>query len=365
MLDCEKILCFNAMAFLEIKKVAIKGVSACVPNRVISNRDYPYLNSEEIEKYISTIGVEERHCATQDGSLCTSDLCCKAADKLINDLNWDRDEIQLLIFVSHTADYKLPSTACILQDRLMLPTSTMAFDSPLGCSGFVYGLGMAASIMQTGYIKKGLLLVGNTQSFYAAPKDQGTALLFADAGCAVALEFDEDAENMEFNFYTNGAGKNAVIIPDGGCRNPFTSESLVEYSDENGVKRTRLHERMDGLEVFQFASRNVPKSISGLLSEFDIPQETIDYLLLHQANKFLCEKIRKKLKFSPEQTPYNIDRYGNTSGASIPLLMVTELRKQLQTQKLKFLASGFGVGLSLGSCVFSTNHIVCPELMSL
>lgn len=353
------------MAYIKVDNVAIRGISACVPERVIRNEDYPYLSKEEIEKYISTIGVSERHCAEQDGAICTSDLCYKAADRLLNDLGWNRDEVQLLIFVSHTADYKLPSTACILQHRLGLPVSTMAFDSPLGCSGFVYGLGMASSILQSGGIKKGLLLVGNTQSFYAAPKDQGTALLFADAGTAIALEFDETAAVMQFDFFTNGAGKDALIVPDGGCRNPFTTKSLEEYTDEAGVVRTRLHEKMDGLEVFQFASRNVPRSINGLVDHFGINTSDINYLLLHQANKFLCEKIRKKLKFSEEKTPYNIDRFGNTSGATIPLLMVTELRNQLETETLKFLACGFGVGLSLGSVCFSTSKIVCPELMTL
>lgn len=353
------------MAYIKINNISIKGISACVPERVVKNRDYPYMSQEEIEKYISAIGVEERHCAVPDGTICTSDLCYKSAEKLIEELKWDKNDIQLLVFVSHTADYKLPSTACILQDRLGLPTSTMAFDSPLGCSGFVYGLGMAASIMQSGYIKKGLLLVGNTQSFYAAPKDQGTSLLFADAGCAIALEYDSAAAPMYFDFYTNGTGKDALIVPDGGCRNPFNEHSLDEYTDESGVVRTRLHEKMDGLEVFQFASRNVPKSISRLLAEFDISKDSIDYLLLHQANKFLCEKIRKKLKFTLEQTPYNIDRYGNTSGATIPLLMVTELRHQLETEKISLAASGFGVGLSLGSSVFNTNKIVCPELLTL
>ena len=353
------------MAYLKINNVNIKGIGACVPERVVKNRDYPYMTQEEIEKYIAAIGVEERHCAIPDGTICTSDLCFRSADKLINELGWKREEIQLLVFVSHTADYKLPSTACILQDRLGLPISTMAFDSPLGCSGFVYGLGITASIMQSGYIKKGLLLVGNTQSFYAAPKDQGTSLLFADAGCAIALEYDPTADDMYFDFYTNGAGKEALIVPDGGCRNPFNVHSLDEFTDESGVTRTRLHEKMDGLEVFQFASRNVPKSMNGLFTEFDISSGNIDYLLLHQANKFLCEKIRKKLKFTPEQTPYNIDRYGNTSGATIPLLMATELRRQLETQKICFAASGFGVGLSLGSCVFTTDKIICPELLTL
>lgn len=353
------------MAYIKINNVAIKGISACVPERIVSNIDYPYLSKEEIEKYISAIGVRERHCALQDGSVCTSDLCYKAADKLISDLNWDRKEIQLLIFVSHTADYKLPSTSCILQDRLGLPTSTMAFDSPLGCSGFVYGLGVATSIMQTGCIKKGLLLVGNTQSFYAAPKDQGTALLFADAGTAIALEYDVNASSMEFDFFTNGGGKDALIVPDGGCRNPFNSHSLEEYSDENGVVRNRLHEKMDGLEVYKFASKNVPKSINGLMETFSISKEDIDFLLLHQANKLLCEKIRKRLGFTELQTPYNIDRFGNSSGASIPLLLVTEIRDKLQDSNLTYIASGFGVGLSLGSVKFSTHKIVCPPLMTL
>ncbi|MDE6005935.1 MAG: ketoacyl-ACP synthase III [Muribaculaceae bacterium] len=353
------------MAYIQINNVAIRGIAGCVPERVVSNEDYPYLTPEEIGKYIATIGVRERHCAIPDGSICTSDLCYKSAEKLIEDLGWKNDDIQLLVFVSHTADYKLPSTACILQERLGLPTSTMAFDSPLGCSGFVYGLGMTASIMQTGYITRGLLLVGNTQSFYAAPKDQGTALLFADAGCAIALEFSREADPMQFDFFTNGAGKDALIVPDGGCRNPFTEGSLLEYTDEDGTVRTRLHEKMDGLEVFQFASRNVPRSVAGLMDKFGIDHEGVDYLLLHQANKFLCEKIRKRLRFSEDQTPYNIDRFGNTSGATIPLLMVTELGDRLREEKLSFLASGFGVGLSLGSVHFSTDSIVCPPLMYL
>ena len=353
------------MAYFQINNVSIKGISACVPERVVRNADYAYLSQEEIEKYIATIGVKERHCAIPDGSICTSDLCYEAAYTLINDLHWNREEIQLLIFISHTADYKLPSTACILQDRLHLPTSTMAFDSPLGCSGFVYGLGIASSIMQAGAVKKGLLLVGNTQSFYAAPKDQGTALLFADAGTAIALEYDEVATPLMFDFYTNGAGKDALIIPDGGCRHPFNIHSMDEYSDENGIVRTRLHESMDGLEVFQFASKNVPASIKGLMETFELKEGTTDYLLLHQANKFLCEKIRKRLKFPEEKVVYNIDRFGNTSGASIPLLMVTELRDKLKTEKLDFIASGFGVGLSLGSVSFKTDKIICPELLTL
>lgn len=196
------------MAFIQIRNVEIKGISACVPQRIERNRDYPYLSAEEIEKYISTIGVEERHCAIHDGTICTSDLCCKAAERLIADLEWDSSEIELLVFISHTADYKLPSTACILQDRLGLSKQCMAFDSPLGCSGFVYGLGMVSSIIQTGMIKKALLLVGNTQSFYASPEDQSTALLFGDGGAAIALEYNADFKNtIDFHYMSDGSGK--------------------------------------------------------------------------------------------------------------------------------------------------------------
>ena len=354
------------MAFLQISHVEIKGISACVPKRIERNRDYPYLSAEEIEKYIATIGVEQRHCAIHDGSICTSDLCFESAEKLLNELQWNRDEVGLLVFISHTADYKLPSTACILQDRLGLSKQCMAFDSPLGCSGFVYGLGIASSILQTGMIKKALLLVGNTQSFYASPEDQSTALLFGDGGSAIALEYNPDYDRtMDFHFYSDGSGRDALIVPDGGCRNPFTIDSMRIEPCEEGHRRNRLHEKMDGLEVFTFATRNVPKSLNMLLDQFSINPSDIDYLLLHQANRFLCEKIRKRMQFEGEKFPYNIDKFGNTSGTSIPLLMVTNLTSDLKTKSLRHLATGFGVGLSIGSVCFSTHHIICPELLYL
>lgn len=354
------------MAFIQLNHIQIKGISACVPERIEKNREYLYLSQEEIEKYIDMTGVVERHCAIHNGSLCTSDLCYESAKKLLEELAWKRDEVELLVFVSHTADYKLPSTSCILQDRLGLSKECMTFDSPLGCSGFVYGLGMAGSLMQTGMIKKALLLVGNTQSFYASPEDQSTALLFGDGGSAIALEYNPTYEStMDFHYMSDGSGKDALIVPDGGCRHPFTLDSLKMLDMPDGYRRSRLHEKMDGLEVFSFATTRVPKSLNSLISRFDIDVNGIDFLLLHQANKFLCEKIRKRMKFPPEKVPYNIDKYGNTSGASIPLLMVTNLRDRLRTGCLSFLATGFGVGLSLGSVRFCTDNIVCPELLYL
>lgn len=353
------------MANLKIENIEIKGVASCVPKRIEKNEDYPYLSKEDIEKYICATGIKERHCALHDGSICTSDLCKEAAEKLISDLDWEKESIELVIFVSHTADYKLPSTACILQERLGLPKSCIAFDVPLGCSGYVYGLSIVGSFMQTGQIKRALLLVGNTQSFYAAPKDQSTALLFGDAGTATCLEYNEKATPIYFDIGTDGSGKDFLIVPDGGCRHPFSEKSLKEEITPDGKIKNRVTEVMDGTEVFMFATRSVPTSLKSVMKTAEKGEEEIDYLLLHQANRMICEKIRKKLKFPEIKTPYNIDRFGNTSGATIPLLMVTELRKELQTNRLTMLATGFGVGLSWGSVLFTIDRIKCPELLYL
>ncbi len=352
------------MAFLEINNVSMRGVSACVQRRVEYNKDFSGLSEDQLKKYIDTVGVEKRHCTVHDGTVCTSDLCLTAAVKLIGELGWEKGEIQLLIFVSHTQDYKLPSTACILQDRLGLPKECMAFDVPLGCSGFVYGLGIASGIVSQGCIRKALLLVGNTQSVYASPEDKSTALLFGDAGSAIALEYDGNAAaGFRFHYQTDGSGYESLIVPDGGCRNPFNEHSSEMEEFDEGIRRSRLHEKMDGSAVFSFAFFSVPKSIKALVREYNIDTEKVDYLLLHQANRFMCDGIRKKLKFPEERVPYNIRNFGNTSGASIPLLMVTELREQMQTKHLSYLACGFGVGLSLGSVYFETDKIVCPEII--
>lgn len=351
---------------MEIRNVQIKGVAAAVPERKEYNKDFPKLSESQLEQYIKTVGVIERRCAVHDGSLCTSDLCYAAAEKLLSELGWSRDEIGLLVFVSHTQDYKLPSTACILQNRLGLGKETMAFDVPLGCSGFVYGLGIAGSILSQGFIKKALLLVGNTQSVYASPEDKSTAMLFGDAGSAIALEFDSSSEDsIKLHFQTDGAGYEALIVPDGGCRNPFNEHSSEMEEFDEGIRRTRLHEKMDGGAVFTFGLFSVPKSLNSLSKEYGFEIGSVDYLLLHQANRFMCDNIRRKLKLPDEKVPFNIDRFGNTSGASIPLLMVTELQEQLQSRKLTHLACGFGVGLSLGSACFCTDHIVVPDLIEI
>ncbi len=353
------------MSFLDIKNVKIRGVAACVPERLVDNMDYELLSIAEREKYIETTGIRYRHCA--DSDTCTSDLCAKAAEKLIEDLAWDKKEIEALIFVSQTPDYKLPSTACVLQERLGLSNTCLTFDISMACTAYLYGLSTLASIISASKIKKALLLVGNTQSKNVNYKDKSSYLLFGDAGTATALEYnDENYDQLFFNFETFGAVYNEVIIPDGGYRNPISETSFIEAEDEDGNIRTPQQLYMNGTTVFSTAIRHMPKNFKALCTHLDISNDDLDFFLVHQANKFLCEKVRKKIGISTEKTPYNISRFGNTSGSTIPLLMITELSDKLRQDELTLGMNAISAGISVASAIVKTKgNIICPELIYL
>lgn len=348
------------MAFLSLPNVVIRGVSACVPEEIEENGNYP-LGDDEKAKLIASIGVERKHIAPPD--ICTSDLCIKSAEVLMKELGWNKEDIECLIFVTHSPDYIQPSTACIIQDRLGLSEECYSVEISLGCSGFVYGMSVLASLLSGGDIKRALLLAGETPSKISSPKDKSAWPLFGDAGTATAVEYKEGATGMRFHMATDGAGKDAIHIKDGGYRNGFTSKSLDCVKYENGIERSDLDLVLDGMNVFSFALSKVPQSIKKLTERYNIDTDQVDYYILHQANLFLNEKIRKKLKLESYKVPYSLKNYGNTSSASIPLTMVTEMRVDLCVKHLANIACGFGVGLSWGSMYFETDQIVCPELI--
>lgn len=348
------------MAFLAINNVAIRGMACGIPRNTEDNMDYPYLSKEELEEYVQSTGVRYRHCTTPD--ICTSDLCESAAEELLKSLSWCKDEIEALVFVSATPDYKMPATACVLQDKMGLPSSCLAFDVNLGCSGFVYGLSIISSYMQTGQIKKALLLVGNTQHKNCYPKDKSTYLIIGDGGSATALEYEEGVEQMKFSLSTYGYGKDALMVHDGGCRFPVDTKSLEEYTDEVGTRRL-IDFRMDGGDVFAFVMSHVVKCFKEFLEHYDIEDEKVDYYLLHHASKMSCNKIHKKLHLPDEKVPYNFYDFGNSSNACIPLLMTTNIREQLSNGKIRLFISGFGTGLSVGLGYIVCDHIIVPELI--
>jgi len=351
------------MAFHVVKNVKISGVSACVPKVREDNKSLSlFQRQEESWKFIETTGVEYRHVVKNSG-ICTSDMCYSAALHLIDKLNWKAEEIDCLIFVSQTPDYILPATSCVLQERLKLPTGTYALDISLGCSGWVYGLSVISSLISGGTMKKGILLAGDTTTVTKSPKDRSTYPLFGDAGTATAVEFDKDSEDIMFNFGTDGKGYDAIIIPDGGFRSFFNIRSLEEFETEPGISRNKLQSILKGPEVFTFGISKAPKSVNAILEHYEIEKEDIDYFIFHQANLMMNEKIRTKLKIEPYKVPYSLREFGNTSSASIPLTIVTQIRNEINHKKI--LACAFGVGLSWASVIFCTMKIKCPELIEI
>ena len=346
------------MAFLSAKGVRIAGLSVAVPRKIEENRDYPQFSSEEAEKFIATVGVERRHVSDK---LLSSDLCVAAAEKLIADLNWERESIDGLVVVTQTPDYYRPGNATLVQGRLGLSTECAAVSLSFGCSGWVYGLQTAASMINTG-LTRVLLCCGEGNQAYS-PLDKSTYPLFGSVGTCTALEASSSGQSMHFHLCTNGDGWRAIHIPDGGYRNPPTSESNVLEAQAAGVTRSRLNVNMDGMSVFSFGISQPPKSIKSLSEHFNLSIEEIDYLLLHQANLFLNAKIAKKVGVPSEKCPHNIEDFGNSSSATIPLLMVTRLKEQLSSRPMRLIGCAFGVGLSWGSVYFETNKPVVSDLV--
>lgn len=351
------------MAFLTVDNVAVRGIASCVPSQFEDNKEYPlFKNKEEFQTFYESTGIRYRHIAPLD--VCASDLCLAAANKIIEGLNWQRDSIDCLIFVSQTHDYILPATACILQKRLELSNDCMSFDVSLGCSGWAYGLNIISSLISNGKIKRGLLLVGDTLSRTNSRKDKSSWPLFGDAGSATAFEYDVTASQIFSLSNTDGAGADAILMPDGGYRNGFSYDSLKEFEDENGNIKCKLNGFMNGMDVFSFAITKVPKNIKKLMNEIHISDDNIDYYVFHQGNKFMDEMIVKKIKASSQKVLYSLDMYGNTSGASIPLTISHCLHDNIADKSMHILISGFGVGLSWSSSYIELKNVYCPDVLT-
>ena len=342
------------MAKLSIDKVKIDAIYSCVPSTRIKTSDYSFFSEAESKLFEKTTGIEERRVASAE--VTCSDLCLSAAENLLRDLGVDKNEIELLIFVSQSPDYFLPATAITLQERLGLTTNCMALDINLGCSGYVYGLSVISSLMKNG-LKKGLLLVGDKSTISTSEKDKSTYPLFGDAGTATLLSFDKNASNMYFDLHSDGSGKDAIIIEYGHSRFPYNKFTDTEREYESGVIRSKNHLALDGLKVFNFALKEVAKSITDCLDFASVKQEEVDCFVLHQANKLINDSVRKKMKLTEDKFPMSIAKFGNTSSASIPLTICFALKEQIKNQQLTMLLCGFGVGLSWANVLLEIGPI--------
>lgn len=349
------------MAFIEINNIRIEGIAACVPSCIEENINLPVFQEGEAERVIASTGIERKRVA--NSTTTTSDLCTKAAIRLLADLSWEVQEIDCLFYVCTNRDYLQPMTACVIHKNLGLKEECFVMDLPCGCPGWLYGLGLISSFMSQSKMQKGLLLVGDTSTKMIYSKDKGSRPLFGDAGTATALRFNDDAYAMQFHFAANGEGCEEIITTDGGARIPFSYTSLDEIEYGNGLLRRPLDCALNGMNVFAFSITIPPKSVLALIERFSIEADSIDYFLVHQANKYIVDKIRKKLKMSLEKTPICLKDFGNTSSASIPLTIVTQCRESVINGVKNNLACSFGTGLMWASAHFYVENIVCPELI--
>lgn len=337
---------------MEFKGIGITAMAGAVPSHIIENLKYTeFFPEDQVKEVVEKIGVYERRFA--DEQTCSSDLCFAAAQKLFIDNNINRDEIDLLVFVSQTPDYRMPATSVTLQHRLGLSNNCIAFDVNLGCSAFIYAMSIVYSMIQGGNIRKALILDGETRSKVYGPRDRRSAFIFGDAGVAALVEKDEKFGKTTLSLNSDGSRADLIMIKAGGYRHMSTPETLKEHVvDEYGNMRSDEQGYMKGGDVFNFVIREIPRDIKKTLAVAGKEVVNIDYFCFHQANNFINAYIAKKMKLDLEKIPHTIEKYGNTSSVSVPLTIVSELKGKLYGNKTLML-SAFGVGMTWATGVVS------------
>ena len=314
--------------------VRLAGVVTALPQTVVENSDLAEaFGAETMKKIIAATGIERRPVSQTHT---VSDLAFAAAEHLLDRLDWARDSIGLLIVVTQTPDYPLPSTAAIIQQRLTLPTATLAFDISLGCSGYVYGLSIATSLMQTAGIKRALLVAGDMTTRMISDSNRALAPLFGDAVAVTALEYSEYG-SIAFDLGTDGSGAPYLISKTGGLAEPGKAELY-----------------MDGTQVMAFSLKQVAPSVARALDTAGIAIDAIDHVILHQANAMMLKTLGHKIKARDDQMVYAVKDFGNTSSTSIPLAICDHLTRNPATGDQTFLLCGFGVGWSWSTAVWKT-----------
>ena len=343
------------MSQCTLRNVRFAGMATCVPKRVFHNiNDAPPQIRSERERLVRNIGIYTRRLCPEWQTF--SDLAFEATEKLLADLKWNKSDIDALIIVGQSPDYLIPATAIILQDRLQLPQTTIAYDVNLGCSGYPFGLHLLGSMIASGAIKKNLLLVGDRAGEEKDP-------LFSDAGTATALEFDPNAPPMYFDLNSDGSGYKAIMLPVGGHREPVHISHLIPHRDEGGYWRSGMDLVLDGPAVLSFSTQRVPPAVDSLLAHVGMSKDEIDYFVFHQANRMINETIRKKLRLPEEKVPSTLHDLGNTSGASLPVTMTVRLSDTLAQGRHRVLLCGFGIGLSWGTAIVDIDSAVFPALI--
>lgn len=336
------------------RNIKIVGISTAVPkNREVLNEKYnDIFGADAVAQFSKTTGVVERRVALEEQT--SSDLAFVAAKKLLEEKNIHKEEIGVCIYVTQTPDYRIPATACVLHKRLHLPKDCIVFDVNLGCSGYVYGLQIINSLIQTTNCRYGLLLVGDTSNKGIAPEDKTSVMLFGDSGSATLLEKVEIAPEIITAYRTDGEGFKAIIIPSGAYRNRNASSERVKWAD--GSYRSDYDLYMNGVDVFTFTISEVPALINEFVAENQMDKDTFDCYAFHQANCYILKQLVKKGKIPKDKMHISMDRYGNTSVTSIPLTLCDKYGGESASEDRKVFSCGFGIGLSWGIATFTVNQ---------
>ena len=328
------------------KKAYIKAVDYYLPENILTNEQIAERFPEwSAEKVASKVGISERHLSASDET--AADMAYKAAEKLFAENPELRQSVDFLVLCSQSVDYKLPSSSCILQNRLGLKTACGAFDINLGCSGYEYGLAIAKGFIVLGIATNVLLLTAETYTKYIHPEDKGNQTIFGDAATATVVSTEGFAEIGEFVLGTDGSGAEMLIVKNGGSRNPNKNGVVIEL--ENGSTQWEDNLYMDGGAIFNFTSDAVPVMSEQLLQKEGLTQEDIDLWVFHQANKYMINYLRKLMCIDKEKFFVYMDKVGNTVSSTIPIAL-TEAIKQDRLHGNVLLA-GFGVGLSWGATI--------------
>lgn len=350
------------MATFQVRNARVAGLAVAVPEHTVRVSDLAGApDFESIQKVCASLGIEQRHAAPS--GQCASDLCAASAERVLASTGWQRDSIDVIVFVSQTPDYALPATACVLQQRLGLSTGCAAFDVNLGCSAYPYGLWLISQLISAGQMRRGLLLVGDTLSRRVSSQDSSTAHLFGDSGTATAIEFDPNAPPMNFVLGTDGRGAPHLIAPAGGCRQPHDEQSLQRTVRADGGRRSDEDIFMNGPEVFSFTLREVPGLAKQTLESAGWTTDDVDSFVMHQANTFMLNHLAKRLKVPAEKLPLSLRDFGNTSCASIPVTMGACLSERLKTSSSRLLMLGFGVGFSWGGAAITCGPLACADVL--
>lgn len=322
-------------------KAIVRGVHCSIPSKRIDNSYFEKsFEKKSIDDVVKIIGVKTRYWAGDQTS--TGDLCANSAKALMANLNWSPESIDALIFITQTPDFFLPPTSSVIHKKLNLHRECKAFDVNLGCSGYTYGLWLATCFIEASSARRVLVLAGDTNSKMIDKSDRTTCLVFGDAGSATAVEYSEHSVDSHYVLGTDGVGFNHLIVPQGAFGNyDIQADSRFKDKDPSCIF-------MDGAEVFNFTLGTVPKLLISLLAKAQSTIDDVDFALMHQANLFMLNHLQKKAKIPNDKFLVNIDKYGNTSSCSIPLLMCSEMTSLTSTKDLKLVLLGYGVGWSWG-----------------